>query len=280
MIKLVADSTCNLPEHILQRHDIQIAPITIQFGEETYEEGIDIDRALFYQKIDELGIIPTTSQPTPAAFERLYREHHALGDEVLVVTVTAKHSGTFDSATLAKSMVPEATVEVFDSGSISLGTGWMIVEAARAADAGETLDAIVKKLEGIRERSCLYLTPETLKYLQMSGRVGQLQGAIASMLNVKPIIYLEDGALEAGENVRKRSKAIERLFELLAEHVDPQAPIHLAVIHARAAEEAREMLDRAKATFNVKEVLMEDLVASLAVHGGPGIVGLFAYEVD
>lgn len=278
MIKLVADSTCNLPEHLIEKHDIKIAPIAIQFGEETYEEGLDIDRRLFYRKIDELGIIPTTSQPSPAWFERYFREYHSQGHEILVVTVTAKHSGTYDSAMLAKSMVPEATIEVFDSASISLGTGWMLLEAARAAEAGESLQSIVEKLERIRENSYLFLTPETLKFLQMSGRVGQLQGAIASLLNVKPIIFLKDGALEAGENVRKRSKAIERLFELVAEKVNTNAPIHLAVIHARAPEEAKKMLEQAQAMFNVKEYLMDDLVASLAVHGGPGVLGLFAYE--
>lgn len=279
MIKLVADSTCNLPEHLIEKYDIKIAPIAIQFGEESYEEGIDIDRDLFYRKIEELGIIPTTSQPSPAWFERYYREFHEQGHETLVVTVTAKHSGTYDSAVLAKSMVPEATVEVFDSASISLGTGWMLLEAARAADDGMDLQSIVEKLQHIRENSHLYLTPETLKYLQMSGRVGQLQGAIASLLNVKPIIYLKEGALEAGENVRKRSKAINRLTEILSESIDREVPIHLAVIHARAPQEAEHLLEQAESMFNVKEYLMEDLVASLAVHGGPGILGLFAYQV-
>ncbi|MGD8552328.1 MAG: DegV family protein [Anaerolineales bacterium] len=280
MIKLVADSTCNLPDHLVEKFDIKIAPIAIQFGEETFEEGIDIDRDLFYRKIEELGIIPTSSQPSPAWFERYYREYHQQGHEILVITVTQKHSGTYDSATLAKSMVPEATVEVFDSGSISLGTGWMVLEAARAAEQGADLETIVKRLEYIRANSYLYLTPETLKYLQMSGRVGQLQGAIASLLNVKPIIYLEDGALEAGENVRKRSKAVERLIDLLSENIDQDAPIHLAVIHARVAQEAAGLLERAKSTFNVKEYLMEDLISSLAVHGGPGVLGIFAYEVE
>ncbi|MGD2161766.1 MAG: DegV family protein [Anaerolineales bacterium] len=280
MIKLVADSTCNLPDHLVEKFDIKIAPIAIQFGEETFEEGIDIDRDLFYRKIEELGIIPTSSQPSPAWFERYYREYHQQGHEILVITVTQKHSGTYDSATLAKSMVPEATVEVFDSGSISLGTGWMVLEAARAAEQGVDLETIVKRLEYIRANSYLYLTPETLKYLQMSGRVGQLQGAIASLLNVKPIIYLEDGALEAGENVRKRSKAVERLIDLLSENIDQDAPIHLAVIHARVAQEAAGLLERAKSTFNVKEYLMEDLISSLAVHGGPGVLGIFAYEVE
>ena len=275
MIKIVADSTCNLSEEVIKQYDLRIAPIAIQFGQETYEEGIDIDRELFYNKIEELGIIPTSSQPSPAWFAKYYEEYQ--GHSVLVITVTRKHSGTFESAIMAKSMAPGTDVEVFDSASISLGTGWMVLEAARMVEAGAALPEILRRLETIRTQSRLYLTPLTLKYLQMSGRVGRLQGAIASMLKVKPIIYLEDGVLEAGENVRTRSKALARLIELIEAHLGRVQPVNLAVIHARAEKDARWLAEKAGEILNIKELLMDDLVASLAVHGGPGIIGLFGY---
>jgi DegV family protein with EDD domain len=277
MIKIVADSTCNLSSDIVREYDLRIAPIAIQFEQETFEEGIDIDRALFYNKIDEMGIIPTSSQPSPAWFARFYQELHEGGHEILVITVTRKHSGTFESAIMAKSMVPEAQVEIFDSASISLGTGWMVVEAARMAANGKSLPEILRRLETIRSQACLYLTPQTLKYLQMSGRVGRLQGAIASMLQVKPIIYLEDGLLEAGENVRTRSKALSRLIELIDGKFGRDQAINLAVIHARSEKDGRWLLEQAKKICKVNEVLMDDLVASLAVHGGPGVIGIFGY---
>lgn len=280
MIKIVADSTCNLSDDIIQQFDIRIAPISIQFNQETYEEGVTIDRDLFYKKIEELGMIPTSSQPTPAWFGRHYEELHAQDHSILVITVTRKHSGTFESAVMAKSMVPEASVEVFDSASISLGTGWMVLEAARMVKQGRTLPEILRRLESIRAEARLFLTPLTLKYLQMSGRVGRLQGAIASLLNVKPIIYLEDGALEASENVRTRSKALSRLIELLDEHLGRDNPINLAVMHARAEEDGQWLLARAKELFNIQAVLFADLVSSLAVHGGPGVVAIFGYPVE
>ncbi len=280
MIKIVADSTCNLDPDILERHDIRVAPITIQFGNESYEEGIDIDRDLFYRKIEELNMIPTTSQPTPAWFERFFRELHRLGHSILTITLTSKHSGTHQSAVLARSMVPEADVEIFDSESISLGTGWMILEAARAAEAGRDRASILHRLEVIRQKARLFLTPATLKYLQMSGRVGKLQGALASLLNVKPIIALERGLLEAKENVRTRGKALERLLELMEQAFGSTTPINLAVIHARAKEEAEDLLGRARARLNCRGVLTGDLVCSLAVHGGPGVIGLFGYPVE
>ncbi len=279
MIKVIADSTCNLSQETLDEYDVRIAPIPIQFGDETFEEGVDIDRDLFYKKIEETGIMPTSSQPTPAWFGRYYKELHQQGHSILVITVTGKHSGTYNSANMAKSLAPEADVHVFDSKSISLGTGWMVLEAVRAIKAGVTKSDIVSRIEGIRERARLFITPATLKYLQMSGRVGTLQGALASLLSIKPIIHLKDGLLEVMDNVRTRGKALDQLIVRLEEAVGTTAPVNLAVIHARAREEGLSLLERAKDVFNVQETLFGDLVASLAVHGGPGIIGLFGYPI-
>ncbi len=281
MIKIVTDSTCNLnlfPE-LLQKYDIKVAPISIQFGMETYEEDIDIDRDLFYRKIDELGIIPTTSQPSPGRFAEYYRQLTEQGHSILTITITSRHSGTYQSALLAKDMVPDADVEVFDSATISLGTGYMVLEAARAAESGQSRESILRRLAEIRDNMCLFLTPATLKYLQMSGRVGKLATALASLLNIKPIITIENGLLEACENVRTRAKAINRLLELTQEKMGTTHPLNLAVIHARCLEEGQALLEKARARFNCRETMIGDLVASLTVHGGPGILGLFAYKV-
>lgn len=278
MIKLVVDSTCNLSPDTLKKHDVRVAPISIQFGTESFEEGINIDREIFYRKIDELGIIPTTAQPTPAWFAKYYRELTDEGHSILVIAITSKHSGTYDSAILAKSMVEDAEVEVFDSRSISLGTGFMVLEAARAIEAGQDLQTIVSRLEQIRARASLMFTPSTLKYLQMSGRVGRLQGALGSLLDLKPIIVLDDGELAVKENVRTRGKAINRLLELTEEAVGTSAPVNLGVFHANAEAEGRNLLELAQARLNVNEVLFADLVSSLAVHGGPGILALTAYQ--
>jgi len=176
-------------------------------------------------------------------------------------------------------MVPEADVEVFDSATISLGTGYMVLEAARAAEAGQSRESILKRLEEIRDNMCFSFTPATLKYLRMSGRVGRLATAFASLLDIKPIITLEDGLLEARERVRTRSKAVNRLLELTEEAMGTTDPINIAVIHARSPEEGQALLQKAQARFNCQETLIGDLVASVTVHGGPGILALFAYKV-
>ncbi|MFZ5919368.1 MAG: DegV family protein [Chloroflexota bacterium] len=278
MIKIVTDTTANLSGEILARYDIRQVPIAIQFGLESYEEDVDIDRDMFYRKIEEMGIVPTTSQPATGRFTDVYRTLAAAGHDILSIHVTSKHSGTYQSAILASSLVPHARVEVFDSASISLGTGYMVLEAAQAAEKGWSVEQILDRLRQVRDRMHLFLTPATLKYLQMSGRVGKLQSALASLIQLKPIIRLEDGLLEACENVRTRVRALDRLVELLVEAVGTHDLVNVAVVHARAAQEGRELLERLKTTLNCCEIMFDELVASLAVHGGPGVVGVFVYR--
>jgi DegV family protein with EDD domain len=278
MIKIVTDSTADVPEELLERYDIRVVPVNIQFGTETYQEGIDIDRLTFYQKL-EGDIIPTSSQPSPGQFVDVYRPLAEDGHSIISIHVTSKHSGTYQSAVLAKSMLPEADIQVFDSLSISMGTGYQVLAATRAAEEGKSMGEIIQVLKGIRSRMYLYITPATLKYLQKSGRVGKLAGALGSLLNVKPIIKLEDGELEAFQNVRTRSKAIDRLVELTEEAVGTTEPVKLAIAHAQVPSEAEKLRERLENTFNCDEMHVVDLACSLTVHGGPGIIGIISYKV-
>lgn len=276
MIKIVIDSTADVPRTLLERYDIRVVPINIQFAQETYREGIDIDRPTFFQKLEEC--IPTSSQPAPGQFLEVYQQLAGQGHSILAIIITSKHSGTYESALLAKSMLPDADIEVFDSLSISMGTGYQVLAAARAVEEGKSIREILQLLEGIRSRTHLYFTPATLKYLQRSGRVGKLSGALASLLSVKPIIKVEDGVLEAFEKVRTRGKALDRLVELTAEAVGTSEPVKLAVIHAVAHDEAEALRTRLEKNFNCDETHVVDLACSLTVHGGPGIIGIVSYK--
>ncbi|HIC94074.1 MAG TPA: DegV family protein [Anaerolineae bacterium] len=277
MIKVVTDSTADVPQELLERYDIRVVPINIQFGQETYQEGIDIDRPTFFRKLEEA--MPTTSQPSPGQFVEVYRQLAEEGHSIISLHVTSKHSGTYQSALLAKSMLPEADIEVFDTLSISMGTGYQVLAAARAAEEGRSMGEILRLLEGIRSRMHLYLTPATLKYLQKSGRVGKLAGVLASLLSIKPIIEVEDGLLEVSEKVRTRGKALDRLVELTAQAVGTTELVKLAISHAEAHEEAEALRARLEETFNCDEMHVVDLACSLTVHGGPGIIGIISYKV-
>ena len=279
MIKIVTDSTCNLPPDLMQRYDIKVVPTNIQFGSETYEEGVTITRDTFYRKIEELGIMPASSQPSGGQFVEVYRELAGEGHSILSIHITSKLSGTCQSAELAKSMAPELDIEVFDSLSISMGTGFLVLAAARAAEEDKSMTEILDLLRGIRSRMNVFFTVATLKYLQMSGRVGRLQEALAALIKIKPIIKVEDGVLEAFQKVRTRRQSLGRLLELTEEAVGTSDPIRIAVIHAEAPEEAQALMEKVRTRFNCVETFVDDLSITLAVHGGPGLIGLIAYKV-
>ena len=280
MIKVVTDSTCDLPQELIEQHDITVVPVNIQFGNETYRDGVDIDRDTFYRKIEEMGVIPTTSQPSVGQFLEVYRKLASQADDIIYIHVTGKLSGTCQSAMMAaKEVADQVRVHVFDSLAGTSGLGYMAMEAARAARAGASMEQILKRLEEIRERMNLFLTLVDLRFARMSGRVGRLQSALASLLNVKAIIGLEDGLLEMRQRVRTTARAIERMVEMMVEAVGTKDPVNMAVVHAQAPEEGRKLLEKVKTIFNCQEIFLADLAASLAVHFGPGTLGLVGYKV-
>lgn len=281
MIRIATDSTCDLPGDFYEEYGITVVPINIQFGAETYEDGVSIDRSTFFRKIDELGILPSTSQPSAGQFA----EHYAtLGEagvtDIISLHVTAKLSGTYQSAELAKDIVADQVrVYPFDSAGGSAGLGFMAVEAARMVQAGKSVPEILARMEVLRSRIGIVLTLKDLRFARMSGRVGRMQSSLASLLNIKPIILLQDGIIEVIEQVRTRRKAVERMLEIMAERIGASAPVNLAVLHAEAPDEGQDLLERARLRFECRETFLANLTTSLVVHFGPGTLALVAYRV-
>ncbi len=281
MIKIVTDTTADLPSAMVQEYDITIVPITILFDRESYKEGVNMDWDLFYRKIDELGIIPTTSQPSVGEFVEVYRRLAREGADAIISThVTGKLSGTYQSAVMASQEVAdEVKVYPHDSLAGSAALGLACVEASRMTRAGKSPEEIIARLDEIRSRVNVLLTLENLEYSRKSGRVGGLAAALASVLNLKPIVDLQDGLLEVVETVRSRKKSLSRVLDIMEERVGTATPINLGVVHARAPEVGQEMLSRAEERFNCQERYLHDLCASLTVHFGPGTIGVCFYEV-
>lgn len=280
MIRIVTDTTSDLPRSYVDRYNIKVVPIVIRFGEEVFLDGVTIDGPTFYRMVDERGSLPKTSQPSPGDFATAYRDIAAEGDhEVLSIHVTGKLSGTVRSAQMAAETVKdEIAVEVFDSLGGSAGLGFMCIEAARMVEAGASIQEITARLEYMRSEIYLILTVADLRFAQMSGRVGTLQGALASLLNVKPIIVLEDGLLDMREKVRTRRRAIDRLLQLTADSVG-DSPVNLGVVHAEALDEGQALLTRAQAMLNCQESYINHLSPGLAVQFGPGTLGIITYRL-
>jgi len=277
-IKVLTDSTCDLPANYFRDYDIGVVPINIQFGKETFEEGISIDQTTFYKKVDELGIIPQTSQPSVGQFAQVYRSYAQQGyDTILSIHVTGKLSGTINSATVAAQEVEkEVRVIPYDSLAGSAALGYMCVDAVEMARAGKSVEEIIAQLDQKRAHLCIFLTLATTRYAQMSGRISHLQGFIASLLNVKPIISLEDGLLLPSGRVRSRQASIAHLLDLTKEAAGNR-PIKFAVIHGEAQAEAEQLLQTSQRMFDCKDAFVDDIAISLAVHFGPGVIGTVIY---
>jgi DegV family protein with EDD domain len=280
VIHIVTDSTCDLPARLIEQYHIHVVPIHIQFGAETFRDGETIDSTTFYRRVEQEGALPKTSQPPPSDFVQTYSEIASPTDRVLSIHVTSKLSGTCASAEMAAASVADRVkVHVFDSLAGSSALGYMCLEAARMIEAGKGASDILKRLEAARPHVNLLLTFADLKFAQMSGRVSKLQGALASLLNVKPIVRLHDGLLEVTEQVRTRKKALETTIEMARERVG-DAKIDLAVLHAQAPDEGAELLAQARRVLNCRQTFVHDLALSLAVQFGPGTLALATYPVD
>jgi DegV family protein with EDD domain len=249
------------------------------FGVEEFLTGINLDRAGFYEKVKTArnAGFPKTSQPTPYQFEQVYRQALADGaDELIVVTVSERLSGTYASAVAAAETLREQlTVHVFDSRSGSAGQGLMAVEAARLARQGATAAQVLGALQAMRRRASIFMLIDSLEFAVRSGRVSLLQYGMASLLNIKAIMTVADGLIVPSGRVRTLGKAKQTIVDGTREAVG-NVPVMLAVVHANRPEEGAQLLEMARPCFDVAEAYLLELALSVAVNLGPGTLGLVA----
>jgi DegV family protein with EDD domain len=277
-LKIVTDSSCDLPEKFFDDYAIGVVPINIRFGDKDFLEGVDIDEKTFYEKIKVTGALPKTSQPSVGQFIERYLNWARQGvDTILSIHVASTLSGTVNSAMVAAQEVADKIrVIPFDTLSGSAAMGFMCVEAAQLARLGKSAEEIVARLTEARQSVRISLTLETLKYAAMSGRISNIQAFVASVLNIKPIVTLREGQLLADGRVRSRAAALERLIDLTRDAAG-QASVNIAVIHSGVQSEADELLARLKQSLNVVDSFVGDITLSLAAHFGPGVIGTVVY---
>lgn len=280
MLRLVMDTAGDCPAEWLDEYLINLIPINIHFGEKTFLQGVDLDNEGFYQLVESSGTIPKTSQPTPQQFVQLYRSIADPGDTILSVHVTAKLSGTYESAVLAaRELEDEYNIIPFDSAAGTTIQGFMLREARLMEQQGATIDEIVKRLEHIRENIVLILTLDTLEYARMSGRVKTLQAALASVLNVKPIALLRDGILEMVEKVRTRGRSLDYIVDYVRQQLG-ERKANVAVVHARDPQAGAKLETAVRQALNCEMLVVNELSIGIAANLGPGTVGIAAYPVE
>jgi DegV family protein with EDD domain len=281
MIRIVTDGAADMPPAWEKEFDIQVIPINIQFGDKTYLQYVDLDTAGFYRKVDETKTIPKTSQPSPHQFVEFYKKVAQPGDTILSIHITSKLSGTYASAVQAAEEV-KGTYNVipFDSMVGSVGIGFMCREARKMERAGKTAPEIIQALEAVAKRVRIILALDTLEYARMSGRVGAMRAALASLMNVKPVAELHDGVLAMTERVRTRKASIDRILAIGEAEFGKQ-PVFLGVVQANDRASGEALMEQARSHFNVVgEPVITDLSISVAANLGPGTVGLVLYPAE
>lgn len=282
-VRIVADSTSDIPAELRERLGITIVPLKVLFGEETYLDSITINAEQFYEKLKTSSIVPTTSQPSPHEFTEVYERllFEDPGCSVLSIHLASILSGTHQSAVIAKSMMEQdADIEVIDSKSASFGIGMLVVMAAELAREGKSMEEILEAVDALQKGTSIYFLVDTLEYLHKGGRIGKASALIGSILNIKPILSLEKetGGVLSVDKVRGTKKALARISDMLKDTFRDD-PIHIVIAYTDNKEAAGDLEERIKAELNIKSVSYTTIGSVIGTHTGPGTSAVFAYRV-
>jgi len=278
-VRVVTDSTADLPEEVVAELGITVVPLHIHFGEETYEDGVSITKDEFYRRLTTGPILPKTSAPAAGTFTEAYERLATETDEIISLHISSKLSATYSSALLGKKSVgAPCNIGVVDTYSASIGLGLLAVRAAQQARAGADLDTITKDIESTLPRTKFFGAVDTLEYLHKGGRIGMATALLGSLLKVKPILGLRDGVAHPIERVRGgRQKAFDRLCEMVAGY---GAISNLAIAHTTAKEELERLAARLSQFFPADRILKSRCGATLGTYLGPNTLCLAVIQEE
>lgn len=278
-VAILTDSTAYLPSDLLSRYEIATIPLQVIWGDETFLDGVTIQPTQFYQKLQTARVMPSTSQPSAGAMKETFTRLLESAEFVLGIFISSKLSGTIQSALQGREMLgtDARRIEIFDSQTTAMAMGFQVLAAAQAAGQGASVQECVQAAEQARQTSGVYFVLDTLEFLHRGGRIGGAQRFLGTALNLKPILTIAGGKVEAVERVRAKSKALERLIEIVAEKAHGRPLQRLAVLHANTPAEAQSVLEKAAARLQPGETFTSDLSPVIGTHVGPGTVGL-AYQ--
>lgn len=272
MVKIVTDSTCDVPPHLMKELDITVVPVYTVFGDTSYRDRVDINDDEFYYKLTHDSIHPTTSVPTPKDFADVYNRLAEQTDEIVSIHLTSKESGTYNAAVLGTQLVTrKCRIEVIDSLSVSLGCGLLVLEAAREAKAGASLERVSELVRQAVPKVHLLILVDTLKYVVRGGRLSKAHGIIGAVIKVKPMLTLKEGDLSLVGVARTKAKAVERLFEFAKSFSNVK---EIAVAYTTTHDEAETLADRVKEALPSVPLYITRVGSALGTHAGPGAMGI------
>jgi len=282
-VYVVTDSTADIPKELAESLGITVIPLKVHFQEETYLDGITIHADEFYQKLSQTEQLPTTSQPSPIDFVDMYKKLADGKDaKILSIHISSALSGTYQSAALAKTMVEEEGIEVqvIDSKKASYAIGIIVVGVAKAVQGGASYEEAVRLAQELAEKTQVYFMVDTLTYLHKGGRIGKASSLFGSLLNIKPILSLNDnGEVYPVEKVRGRNKANAKVLDFLLDYAKGKKVV-AGISHAASREQAESFEQKLKEHFDIEEFVMTEIGPVIGTHVGPGTLAIMIYTID
>jgi len=267
-VKIVTDSSADLPAQLVQELGITVVPLYVRFGEKVYRDRVDISEDEFYQRLLHDPVHPSTIQPTPQDFADVYQKLSPEADGIVSIHISAKLSGTCNSALQGKEMIEKVCpIEVVDSQTLTMALGMISVMAAKSANMGKGMEEVVAEVRQAIPTTHLLGLLDTLKYVLLGGRIGKAQALIGSILNVKPLLSLQDGETVPAGRARTRSKGIDRLFDFVKSALNIQ---DLAIAYNTTPDEAQALGERIGTIFTKEQIKLARIGPMLGVHMGPG----------
>ena len=280
-VKLVTDSTCDLPQDLARDWDITVVPCNVHFGDEVYKDGIDMGADEFYGRLVSSATLPTTAQPSVNDFLQVYKALSVEGHDIVSIHLSAKLSGTLNSAIQARALLTEAaqpggakdsgSIEIIDSRMASVGLGLIALAAAHVVRAGGSWGEVVESVRSSLPRTHCYFLLDTLEYLQKGGRIGKARAFLGSLLGVKPILMVKDGEAHPVERVRTREKGLRKLAEILTGLAHAK---HLAVLHSTTPGDAEALRERLGDLAPEGGIVMARFGPVVGTYLGPGALGV------
>ena len=272
-VAVVTDSVANLPPELVERYSITVIPLLVAFGPKVFRDGVDMTSAQFYRRLREDKHLPTTSTPSMGDFLSLFHRLAGEAEAIACIHLAHEFSGTVAIAEEVGQSFKEVPIRVVDSRSAAMAEGFVVLEAARVAAEGSDLADVVARAREMIPQMNLVVMLDTLEYLYRGGRIGQVARLMGSALQFKPVLSVENGAVDALERPRTWAKAVQRILEIMATRVRGR-PVHAAVVHADALDKAEQLRRKVASLFNCRELYVTDLTPVMGTHAGPGVLGV------
>jgi fatty acid kinase fatty acid binding subunit len=275
-VVVVTDSSANIPPELARQLDIRVVPLLLAVNGRTFHDGVDLMPGELYRRLRTEKSLPTTSAPSVGDFLRVYASAEQEASGIVSIHVSPKLSVTYSIALTASQLLDGTPIRVIDSHSGAMAEGFVVLEAARMAAAGAGFDEVVARAEEIAPKVNLLAMIDNLQYLHQGGRIGGAASLLATVLQIKPVVYLADGHVEVFAKPRTQAKAVRVMLDQMAREVDGR-PVHVAIMHADALDEAESMREQVVARFQVAEFYVTEFTPVMGTHAGPGLLGIVYY---